>query len=90
MPEATKTWCLYLLECEDGSLYCGISNDLGRRFEKHATGKGAKYTRARKPVRYVARQEFPDRASASAAEYRLKQLDSAGKRAFCARHPYAD
>ena len=82
------TWTLYLLECLDGSLYAGITNDLARRFDKHASGKGARYTRAHPPRRYVARQDFPDRASASAAEYRLKQLDLAGKREFCARHPY--
>jgi putative endonuclease len=82
------TWTLYLLECVDGSLYAGITNDLERRFAKHASGKGAKYTRARKPLRYVARQDFPDRATASAAEYRLKQLDPAGKREFCSRNPY--
>ena len=84
------TWTLYLLECMDGSLYAGITNDLPRRFALHASGKGAKYTRARKPRRYVARQDFPDRASASAAEYRLKRLDVAGKREFCRQHPYAD
>ena len=81
-------WFLYLLECEDGSLYAGITNDLARRFEKHASGKGAKYTRARRPLRFVARQAFPDRASASRAEHALKRLDVAGKRAFCLQHPY--
>jgi len=82
------SWTLYLLECVDGSLYAGITNDLPRRFEMHAAGKGAKYTRARKPLRIVARQDFPDRSAASVAEYQLKQLDVAGKRAFCERHPY--
>jgi putative endonuclease len=84
------SWTLYLLECVDGSLYAGITNDLGRRFALHAAGKGAKYTRARKPLRFVARQDFPDRASASRAEAALKRLDVAGKRAFCRAHPYAD
>jgi putative endonuclease len=82
------SWTLYLLECADGSLYAGITNDLERRFELHASGKGAKYTRSRKPLRYVARQQFPDRASASSAEHALKRLDVAGKRAFCREHPY--
>jgi putative endonuclease len=86
---ATKSWCLYLLECEDGSLYCGISNDLERRFAMHCAGKGARYTRARKPKRIVARQDFPDRSSATVAEASLKRLDVAGKRAFCAANPYA-
>ena len=83
------SWTLYLLECADGSLYAGITNDLERRFALHAAGKGAKYTRARKPMRYLACQHFPDRASASRAEHALKRLDVAGKRAFCLAHPYA-
>ena len=82
------TWHLYLLECVDGSLYAGITNDLDRRFALHAAGKGAKYTRARKPLRFVARQDFPDRASASRAEAQLKRRDVAGKRAFCLEYPY--
>ena len=84
-----KSWCLYLLECEDGSLYCGITNDIGRRFAAHLAGKGARYTRARRPRRIVARLDYPDRASASRAEYALKQLDLAGKREFVRANPYA-
>jgi putative endonuclease len=86
---AAKSWCLYLLECADGSLYCGITNDLARRYAAHCAGKGARYTRSRRPRRIVARQAHPDRASASRAEYALKQLDLAGKRDFCAANPYA-
>ena len=90
MAEATpKSWCLYLLECEDGSLYCGITNDLPRRYAAHCAGKGARYTRSRRPRRIVARQPHPDRASALRAEFALKRLDPAGKRAFCAANPYA-
>ena len=84
-----KPWCLYLLECEDGSLYCGITNDLPRRFAAHCAGKGARYTRSRKPRRIVAQREFPDRSGASRAEYALKQLDLAGKREFVRANPYA-
>lgn len=83
----TGAWTLYLIECLDGSLYAGITNDLGRRFAMHAAGKGGRYTRSHPPKRVVAQQAFPDRSSASVAEYRLKQLDSAGKRAFCRAHP---
>jgi putative endonuclease len=90
MADAThKSWCLYLLECEDGSLYCGITNDLARRYAAHCAGKGARYTRSRKPRRIVARQPHPDRASASRAEYALKRLGPAGKRSFCLANPYA-
>ena len=88
MSEAAKSWCLYLLECEDGSLYCGITNDLPRRFALHCAGKGARYTRSHRPRRIVAQREFPDRSAASVAEHALKQLDVAGKRAFCLANPY--
>jgi putative endonuclease len=85
---AVVSWTLYLLECVDGSLYAGITNDLARRFDLHAAGKGARYTRSHPPLRIVARQDFPDRSTASVAEYQLKRLDVAGKREFCRRHPY--
>jgi putative endonuclease len=80
-------WFLYLIECLDGSLYCGITNDLERRFAMHAAGKGGRYTRSHPPKRIVACQSFPDRSSASVAEYQLKKLDTTGKRAFCRAHP---
>ena len=88
MPRAT-CWYVYLLECRDGSIYTGIAIDVAARFAAHCAGEGARYTRSHPPLRIVARQEFPDRSSASKAEYEVKQLDSAGKRAFCRAHPYA-
>ncbi len=50
-----KTWILYILECKDGSLYTGITDDLPRRLAAHRSGKGAKYTRGRGPfvIRYT-------------------------------------
>lgn len=44
-------WCVYLLRCADGSLYCGITNELKARIATHNKGRGAKYTRSRLPVR---------------------------------------
>ena len=66
----------YILRCADGSLYAGITTDLARRFAEHAgsCGKGAKYTASRRPVRFEAAWEAPDRAEASRLEYRLKAL----------------
>lgn len=72
-------WYLYLLECEDGSLYTGITRDVKARFALHAKGKGAKYTRARPPVEIVGYVELPDRSSASKAEYAVKQLSTEEK-----------
>ena len=67
-------WVLYLLECENGTYYTGITTDLERRFAEHVFGIGARYTRANPPARVVAVKEFPDRASASRAEAKLKKL----------------
>ena len=72
-------WHLYLLECRDGSYYAGITNDLAARFKAHALGRGAKYTRANPPVRILASCAFPDRASASRAEWQLKRQPRARK-----------
>jgi putative endonuclease len=75
-------WCLYLLECEDGSLYCGITNDSSAVSPRTLRRQGRALHPLARPRRIVARRAFPDRASASRAEYALKQLDAAGKRAF--------
>ncbi|WP_345813273.1 GIY-YIG nuclease family protein [Paraburkholderia sp. PREW-6R] len=77
-------WFLYLLECSDGSVYTGIATDVQARFEKHASGVGARYTRSRKPVRVLVSFELPDRASASRAEYWVKRLTPPQKRALAA------
>jgi putative endonuclease len=74
------SWFLYVLECEGGSLYTGITNNVEKRFRAHQAGKGARYTRARRPLRVIAVLEFPDRASASRAEYGVKQLRPEEKR----------
>jgi putative endonuclease len=75
-------WFLYLIECADGSIYTGIAVDVNARYEKHASGLGARYTRAHKPKRLLASFELPDRAAASRAEYRVKRLTAAQKRAL--------
>ena len=77
-------WKLYVLRCRDGSLYCGITNDLQRRLDQHQRGKAARYTRGRGPLRLLARRAYPDRAAASRAERALKRLPKARKFAFFA------
>ncbi len=79
---ANKTWYVYLIECTDGSLYTGITVDLELRFQAHMSGKGARYTRAHPPLRMVGAEAHPDRSSALKAEFRIKQLTSAKKRAY--------
>jgi putative endonuclease len=76
-------WFVYLIECCDGSIYTGIATDVERRYAEHVAGKGARYTRARPPQRLLARFAYPDRSSASRAEYAIKQLSPARKRALC-------
>ena len=76
-----KTWYLYLLECTDGSIYTGITVDVAGRYAAHVAGRGARYTRSHLPVRVLATFEYADRASASKAEYAMKQLTAIEKRA---------
>jgi putative endonuclease len=81
---ASSPWFLYLLECENGSYYAGITTDLERRFAEHVFGTGARYTRANPPKRVLAVKKFADRASASRAEAVLKRLPRAEKLAYFA------
>jgi len=83
-------WYAYLLRCNDGSLYCGITTDLDRRLREHNEGKaGARYTRARRPVALVYSKEFPDRAAAARFEYRLKKLDRTDKLALIVQQDHS-
>lgn len=75
-------WFVYLIECLDGSLYTGIAIDVEARYAAHASGKGARYTRSHPPAKLIGRIGFPDRSSASKAEYRIKQLKPVEKRLF--------
>jgi len=75
-------WFLYLLECTDGSIYTGITVDVEARYAAHASGLGARYTRAHPPERLLLCLDYPDRSTASKAEYAIKQLSAAQKRAY--------
>ncbi|MBB3275466.1 MULTISPECIES: GIY-YIG nuclease family protein [Pseudoxanthomonas] len=82
MAAPSPVWHLYLLLCRDGSYYAGITNDLDARFQAHVAGKGARYTRAHPPERILASRAYPDRASASRAEWEIKRLPKARKLAW--------
>jgi putative endonuclease len=73
------TWVLYLLECNNGAYYAGITNNLESRFIAHQSGKGARYTRANPPIRILASKTYSDRSSASVAEAKLKNLPRSKK-----------
>lgn len=77
-----KNWTLYILECADGTLYTGITNDLPARIATHEAGTGAKYTRGRGPFTLVYHEECEDRAQASRREREVKKLSRAEKLAF--------
>jgi len=71
---SNKKWVVYLVRCSDNSLYCGISNDLKSRLIEHNSGKGAKYTRSRRPVELVGISPEMTKSEALKLEYRIKQL----------------
>ncbi|MDD5528141.1 MAG: GIY-YIG nuclease family protein [Patescibacteria group bacterium] len=74
---------LYLLKCADKTLYAGITVDLARRLKEHnESKKGAKYTRARRPVKIVYAKIFRNRSAAAKAESRIKKLSRAEKLAL--------
>lgn len=81
-PSALQPYWLYLLECEGGAYYAGIALDVERRFYQHLFGVGARFTRARPPIRVLAAQEYPNKSEALRAELRLKALDRKDKIAF--------
>ncbi len=64
----------YIVECADGSLYCGWTNDLDKRIADHNAGKGAKYTKPRLPVKLVYHEEFDTKEEAMSREWHIKQL----------------
>ena len=64
----------YIVECGDGTLYTGWTTDLEKRMKSHNAGKGAKYTRARLPVRLVYYESFCTKQEAMQREYAIKQL----------------
>jgi len=67
-------WKLYILRCRDGSLYTGITTDVEKRISAHNAGKGAKYTRSRKPVELVYYEECTDHSAALKREIEIKAL----------------
>ena len=64
----------YVVECSDGTLYTGWTNHLEQRIKQHNAGKGAKYTRARLPVKLVYYETFTSKVEAMKREYAIKQL----------------
>ena len=72
-------WYVYILKCNDGTLYTGITNDLDNRVSSHNKGTGAKYTKTRTPVEIVYHEEAIDRSEASKREHQIKKLSRVAK-----------
>lgn len=77
--ETNSKHYFYVLECSDNSLYAGYTNHLEKRIATHNAGKGAKYTKARGPVRCIYYETFETKQQAMRAEYAFKQLRRSDK-----------
>ena len=77
----------YILECSDGSYYCGWTNNLEKRVATHNAGKGGKYTRARCPVKLVYYEEFGTKEEAQSREWHIKQLSRTQKASLIQEKP---
>ena len=75
----------YIVECSDHTLYTGWTNDLEKRITAHNEGKGAKYTKTRRPVRLVYFETFATKEEAMSREYRIKRLSRRKKQQLIAR-----
>jgi len=80
--EDRAPWFVYLVECSDGTLYCGVTTDVSRRLEEHNRGTASRYTRGRRPVVLVSHVPCADRAAAQRLEAAVKKLPVEKKRAF--------
>lgn len=75
-----SNWYVYILECNDNTLYTGITNNIEKRLEQHNSGtEGAKYTRPRRPVKYVYQERQENRSVATKREMAIKKLSRAKK-----------
>ena len=75
-------WFVYLLECVNRKIYTAITTDVEARFNKHLTGKGAKFTKINYPLRIIGAKFCENRSQASKLEYQIKQLSALQKRAL--------
>ena len=74
-------WVVYLVRCSDDTLYCGVTNDLDGRLAAHNAGKGARYTKFRRPVALVCASHRMAKGDAFRLEYRIKRLPAHRKAA---------
>ena len=89
--KSDSDWFVYILECSDKTLYTGITNNLEKRLEQHNSGiDGAKYTRPRRPVKYVYQEKQQDRSSATKREMAIKKLSRIKKFKLFGKDKFVD
>ena len=81
-----KQWVVYILECGDGTLYTGITDQFAKRFQAHKTGKGAKYTRGRGPLQLRYMENCADMSQALRREIAVKKLSRKEKLELCSTY----
>ncbi len=84
-----ELWHLYILECSDGTLYTGVTKDINRRIDQHNTGKGARYTRTRAPVKLVYHEECVSHSKALIRECAIKALPREQKKLLIVRSSFS-
>ena len=77
--DAGRDWSVYIVRCGDGSLYTGVAKGVEARLAKHNAGRGAAYTRTRRPVRLVMREDGLTRSAALVREAGIKSMPKARK-----------
>jgi predicted GIY-YIG superfamily endonuclease len=82
MPEASRRWFVYMARCADGTLYTGTARDVAARIAVHNRGRGARYTRSRRPVVLCAKRRCATQSDALRLELAIKRLSRAAKQAL--------
>lgn len=84
--EKNRKYYIYVLLCNDQTLYTGYTTDVFKRFETHCQGKGAKYTKVRRPLKLLYFEEFSEKSAALKAEYAFKKQSRLQKIAYLKKH----
>jgi putative endonuclease len=79
MNSKKSSWFVYMVRCNDGSIYTGISNAVADRIKAHNSGEGAKYTASRSPVNLIFQEKHPDKSSAFKREIQIKRWSKGRK-----------
>ena len=82
-----KPWYVYILECQDDSLYTGITNNVDKRMETHKKGTGSKYVKWKRFKQLLHTIQVKDKSEAAKLEYKIKQLERNDKITFFMKHP---